>query len=873
MQAPKAALVPNQLVSAAMSDSTTRAAPAAAGQPGGVDPAGAGLLPILSVLGAAGMAVLALLASRSSDPLLLTVLAALAMLGLFFMLALAAGHVRLGEQANVGEIVASAADQIADALILTRADGSLAYANEAAARMLGGAVRQRAASIEAILAGIPGASEPAYRLLRAAARGDSASEELAPPSVGKHGAEKTDAAAERLLRVSVRPVTLPGQDRGTLWQVSDVSAERSRQAAAVAELQARLTDYERSAVGLVTVSADGTVQGVSERLLAMLGVVASSGQRPDVRAAAPQRIEHMLAADAVPLLWAQARREGAAASGLDLDIKRADGRLKPVRLVPSLHGEAGPDERLVLAVLDRAEAEEATPSAGLDVRFARFFQSAPFGIATVSAEGVIASANAGFARMILDDTSGIDRAVAEVLCRQATAETRKALDAALAEALAGRVPPAPVEITFGPKGEYVRRVFLHPFARSPNAREAALVYVVDATEEKALAAKFAQSQKMDAIGKLVGGIAHDFNNMLTAIIGFSDMLLQQHRASDPAHKDLMNIKKSAVRAAEIVAKLLAMSRQRTLQVEPLLLDEVVTDFAPFIKRAIGETIELKVANGRDIWHVKTDKVEMEQAILNLAVNARDAMPEGGTLSIRTYNVSERDSQKLDLDGMTVGEYVAIEVSDTGTGMPPEVMKRIFEPYFTTKAVGKGTGLGLASVMGTLKQCGGYIYPDSTPGKGTTFRLYLPRIHVEPEELQAAKAARAKEVPAADITGSGRVLLVEDEDLVRSFAVRALKGRGYEVLEASDGREALEVMAAHKGQVDIVVSDVVMPEMDGPTLLKELRKDNPDLKFIFVSGYPNENFKAAVGDNAKFAFLPKPFSLPQLAAKVKEELGR
>ncbi len=356
------------------------------------------------------------------------------------------------------------------------------------------------------------------------------------------------------------------------------------------------------------------------------------------------------------------------------------------------------------------------------------------------------------------------------------------------------------------------------------------------------------------------------------IIGFSDFLLQTHKPSDPAHADIMNIRKSAVRAAGLVGKLLALARQQTLMLEALHLDEMVADVAPLMKRSIGEKITLETQYGRDLWYVRTDKLQLEQAILNLAVNARDAMPDGGTLTVRTRNVTERESKKLDHHGMPPGEYVLIEVEDTGTGMPPEVMAKIFEPFFTTKAVGKGTGLGLATVYGIVKQTGGFIYPESTVGKGTTFRVYLPRHILEPEaEAQMLKAARAKDKTGTDLTGTGRVLLVEDEDVVRSFAARALKSRGYEVLEAGSGVEALEVMEANGGKVDIVVSDVVMPEMDGPTLFKELRKVNPKLKFIFVSGYPNDAFREAVGSE-EFAFLPKPFSLPQLAAKVKEELA-
>ncbi|MEM1372192.1 MAG: response regulator, partial [Pseudomonadota bacterium] len=308
---------------------------------------------------------------------------------------------------------------------------------------------------------------------------------------------------------------------------------------------------------------------------------------------------------------------------------------------------------------------------------------------------------------------------------------------------------------------------------------------------------------------------------------------------------------------------------------PLKLDDVMSDLAPLLKRTVGERIELKVSTGRDLWHVRTDKLQLDQAILNLAVNARDAMGDaGGKLTVRTRNVTERETQRLQSRGMQVGEYVLIEVEDTGSGIAPEMLEQIFEPFFTTKAPGKGTGLGLATVYGIVKQTGGFIYPESEVGKGTTFKIFLPRYRLaanEQAELDEQRTANEKRA-TIDMTGNGRVLLVEDEEAVRSFAVRALTRQGYEVLEAGDGVEALDVVAREGGAVDIVVSDVVMPEMDGPTMLKELRKTNPDLKIIFVSGYPNEAFQQALGEET-FAFLPKPFSLPQLAAKVKEQLAQ
>jgi two-component system cell cycle sensor histidine kinase/response regulator CckA len=406
---------------------------------------------------------------------------------------------------------------------------------------------------------------------------------------------------------------------------------------------------------------------------------------------------------------------------------------------------------------------------------------------------------------------------------------------------------------------------------------AAALYVIDATEQKKLENRVAQAQKMEAVGNLAGGIAHDFNNVLTAIIGFSDLLLQTHRPSDPAYKDIKNIQTAANRAAGLVANLLGFSRKQTQQVSVVDLGELMTNSKALLKTSIDERVELKIQSERDLWYVRADSNQLFNIVLNLVRNARDAMPTGGKITIHTRNVTERESQKMStVAGFTAGEYVLLEVADTGTGMSPEVMAKIFEPFFTTKGVGKGTGLGLASVYGIVKQSGGFIQPESEIGKGTTFKIFLPRYVVEDDDVETVMpqtiAAAKKELKATDLTGTGRVLLVEDEVDVRQFAVRALKRQGYQVLEAADGLEALEVMGANEGNIDIVVSDVVMPEMDGPTLFKELRQRNPAMKVIFVSGYPNEAFRESMGSD-DFAFLPKPFSLPQLAAKVKEELAR
>ncbi|TJV81154.1 MAG: response regulator, partial [Mesorhizobium sp.] len=414
-------------------------------------------------------------------------------------------------------------------------------------------------------------------------------------------------------------------------------------------------------------------------------------------------------------------------------------------------------------------------------------------------------------------------------------------------------------------------------AGSEGAEESAIVYAVETTEQKALEGQMAQSQKMQAVGQLAGGIAHDFNNVLTAIIMASDLLLTNHRPSDPSFPDIMNIKQNANRAASLVRQLLAFSRKQTLRPEVLNLTDVLADLRMLLARLVGNDIRLKIDHGRDLWPVKVDIGQFEQVVVNLAVNARDAMPTGGDLTVRTRNVMAEECKSFPYRELIPADYVLVEVEDTGSGIAPEVLKKIFEPFFTTKEVGKGTGLGLSMVYGIIKQTGGFIYCDSEVGKGTVFRIFLPRHVTEVKKASesadtAAAAAPAKPADTAkDLSGSATVLLVEDEDAVRMGGVRALTSRGYTVHEASSGVEALEVFEALGGKVDIVVSDVVMPEMDGPTLLGELRKRQPDIKFVFVSGYAEDAFAKNLPADAHFGFLPKPFSLKQLATIVKDVL--
>jgi two-component system, cell cycle sensor histidine kinase and response regulator CckA len=401
--------------------------------------------------------------------------------------------------------------------------------------------------------------------------------------------------------------------------------------------------------------------------------------------------------------------------------------------------------------------------------------------------------------------------------------------------------------------------------------------MLETTERRTLENQINQSQKMEMVGQLAGGIAHDFNNVLSAIMMANDFLLNAHKPTDPSFQDIMQIKQNATRAATLVRQLLAFSRKQTLRPQVLDLGDALSDLTMLLRRLIGEKVKFDPVHGRDLWPVKADVSQFEQVIVNLAVNARDAMPDGGTLTIRTANVTAPEAEKLSYKGMPAADYVRIEVSDTGTGIPPDIVDKIFEPFFSTKEVGKGTGLGLSTVYGIVKQTGGFIYVYSVEGKGTTFRIFLPRHHPELEVAHepavtngASKDAAAK--PKADLTGQGTILLVEDEEGLRSLNARGLRSRGYTVIEASNGIEALEALEEKNGAIDLVVSDVVMPEMDGPTLLRKLRARNPDLKIVFVSGYAEDAFAKSLEENEKFDFLAKPFALSALVAKVKETMA-
>ncbi len=495
--------------------------------------------------------------------------------------------------------------------------------------------------------------------------------------------------------------------------------------------------------------------------------------------------------------------------------------------------------------------------------FQRFFEEAPVGIILIDAAGRITEANQAFQRMV-----GLERggAIGRALVDLTAAEHRPELTERLKRVMEGANTGAG-QIHLQREGrEIVASLFARRLERGGSNPSSLILHFIDVTDQKKLEVQFAQSQKMQAVGQLAGGIAHDFNNLLTAMIGFCDLLLLRHQPGDPSFADIMQVKQNANRAANLVRQLLAFSRQQTLQPKVLDVTDALTEISHLLRRLIGENIELQIVHGRDLHLVRVDQGQLEQVIINLAVNARDAMANGGKLAIHTRNAALAEAEQRGVELMPAGEYIMIEVTDTGIGIPKENLSRIFEPFFSTKEVGSGTGLGLSTVYGIVKQTGGFVFVESTVSKGTAFSIYLPRW--KGEKGKAAGEAGTDE-RRRDLTGAGTILLVEDEDAVRLFSARALRNKGYKVVEAKSGEAALEIISGAAANIDLLVTDVVMPQMDGTTLIKHVRERLPDMKVICISGYAEEAFRNRLDSAESVHFLPKPFSLDQLAGKVKE----
>jgi two-component system cell cycle sensor histidine kinase/response regulator CckA len=821
---------------------------------------------VLLVAGAIVAAAVAFmtLGRVQAQPYILGLLALLAMVGLFNLFAFAAGIIRFADRIADDPIMRPIADHAVDGLAVTDSRGHVVYSNAAYLALTGAATPQDVRPVERVFIGNPDVSEAVFRLLKAAREGKRQQEEVRVAG--------TDGAHGRWLRMRVRPLGQSKREaKYAVWTIADITRDRERQEDVFQELQHAIEYLDHAPCGFFSVNASGDLVYVNATLANWLdhdlAEIGNGGLK----------LSDIVSGDGASLLTSIVPAPGEVKTEVfDIDLRMRGGKTMPVRLYHKLaFGADGAPGASRTLVISRARDERLDPQRAAEVRFMRFFDHTPMAIATVDKSGAVVRANARFAKLAQSLNSG--GAAGKSILSVVNDRDRSHLVAAINQAAEGQGDIAPVEAMLDGAKERWGQFFVTAVEEDERETEAAIVYMLETTERRTLENQINQSQKMDMVGQLAGGIAHDFNNVLSAIMMANDFLLNAHKPTDPSFQDIMQIKQNATRAATLVRQLLAFSRRQTLRPQVLDLGDALSDLTMLLRRLIGEKVSFPgVVHGRDLWPVKADVSQFEQVIVNLAVNARDAMPDGGTLTIRTANVAAQEAEKLSYKGMPAADYVRIDVTDTGTGIPVDIVDKIFEPFFSTKEVGKGTGLGLSTVYGIVKQTGGFIYVDSEPGRGTSFRIFLPRHHPE-LELQA-DAGAAKEAPtepkrAADLTGQGTILLVEDEDGLRSLNARGLRSRGYSVIEASNGIEAMEALEQKNGAVDLVVSDVVMPEMDGPTLLKAMRARNPDLKIIFVSGYAEDAFdKSVLRDDEQFAFLPKPFALSALVEKVKQTMA-
>ncbi|HZS82011.1 MAG TPA: PAS domain-containing protein [Stellaceae bacterium] len=752
------------------------------------------------------------------------------------------------------DLFSQALEASSDAQLILAANEKLAYANSTFHTLFPDLA---AAPLDAIAARLEGGAQSQDEFQRLIAHARAGRHAMAALPIREPG------EASGWFTVSVHP--LAGRSGYSFWRFQDITA-RHEMEEVIRDEQNKLVDFlDNAPIGFYSVDGKGRFLFINETLAQWLG------GSPDDIVRGGARLQDFISGDIPAGTPAHAPFDPAAGGPQagELVLKGRQGRIIYASISQSIV-QVGEDLRTRSVVRDLTPEREWEEALRLSrQRFQRFFANAPVGIALLDREGRLDEANRALGALF--DSSPQDL-IGETLIGFVSEEDRATVAAKLAEVAGGRTLSAPVEVRLKGAREKTAAVFVSRLDAGDQSDGGLILHFIDATEQKNLEVQFAQSQKMQAVGQLAGGVAHDFNNLLTAMIGFCDLLLLRFRPGDPSFADIMQIKQNANRAANLVRQLLAFSRQQTLQPRVLNITDVLAELSHLLRRLIGENIELKMVHGRDLGLVKVDQGQLEQVIINLAVNARDAMLGGGSLTIRTSNFSNSYSLRRGHEVMPPGDYVIIEVTDTGIGIPKENLARIFEPFFSTKEVGSGTGLGLSTVYGIVKQTGGFVFVDSAPGRGASFTIYLPR-HQTTETAVAAKNELADAgVTTRDLTGAGTVLLVEDEDPVRLFSARALRNKGYRVIEAKSGEAALEVINRGTEAIDLLITDVVMPRMDGPGLIREVRETHPDMKVIFISGYTEDSFRKRLDSDAEIHFLPKPFSLKQLAGKVKEVMS-
>lgn len=746
----------------------------------------------------------------------------------------------------------SVTDAMVDPIVVTDDKGRAIYTNAPYLKLASRAGVSRLVAFDVLYAGYREFAEPIYQLMQVLNEGKSGSRDVRVAA----GSSAPGAAADkaRWLRVAVSPLAGNFRRARGLWRLVDITDDRTQQEQAFSRLQFIITYLDHAPVGFFSTLPNGSVDYVNATLADWLGldlVQAQSGKISQQTLIGEEGARILSAVEPV--------QGGHRIDRLQFPIKNSMG-------IPQIYdvinrtdfdadGKMLPSRAMVMRI--STSQESGAPSHSV----AQFLAAVPIGIAELDAKGALVAANAEFLGLSPKIKLGS-------LLQGALQEGADLVASALEQSSASIGITSHASCMF--VGDPARAVQL-TLTQLEGMGGRVSIFALDKTESKSLETQLAQSQKMQAVGELASGIAHDFNNVLTPIIGFADLLLTKLRPTDPAFADVMNIKQNANRAANLVRQLLAFSRKQTLQPKVHDLSEAMSDLGNLLSRVLGEKTELSITHGRELGLVLVDIHQFEQVIINLAVNARDAMPKGGKLSVRTYNLPKEQSQTIGQPLPNV-DHVVCEVEDNGSGISKDILDKIWAPFFTTKEVGKGTGLGLSMVYGIVKQTGGYIYCESEVGNGTIFRIYLPRYVPDVSAPAVMVEAKPEEPKREDFSGRGRILIVEDEDSVRAFAVRALTSRGYTVMEADSGEVGLEVLEEDSQGFELILSDVVMPEMDGPTMLKELRKRGIKTKVIFMSGYALDAFEKNLEGAADFAFLQKPFSLKQLVEKVKDVMA-
>ena len=679
-----------------------------------------------------------------------------------------------------------------------------------------------------------------------------------------------------------------GASRYVQWRAQDITEEK-RQTATRQSAEARRADLlDGLPVGVFSVDGRGRIVYANSCLAKWLGVDrVAMGGKPFA--------EFVVSASPVNGGGDEDGDEESQGDHGLVTLRAADGTEFTASLLQS-HRETT-DGTLVytrsILLRDMAWAEDGGAAGLGPAKRLRFlFDDAPVAIALLDGLGKVMDCNRAFLTLA---GAHRDMVAGRPFAERLLPEDRDVVASALSDVIMGRVRATQTEIRLAAPGgrQAAATLFASRMEDEQGNITGLVLHFIDTTEQKNLEIQFAQSQKMQAVGQLAGGVAHDFNNLLTAMIGFTDLLLERHGPGDPSFNDLQQIKQNAHRATNLVRQLLAFSRKQNLEPDLLDPEDALNDLSNLLRRLLGETVKLKLEHERGAGRILADRGQFDQVIINLAVNARDAMAEGGPLVIRTFRRDLERPMQQSGEVIPVGSYLVIEVEDKGTGIPKDVLDRIFEPFFSTKEVGQGTGLGLSTVYGIIHQSGGYVTVESHIGKGTVFRLLFPRADEDARARRAAAALTDETAPSvaakgkakgdgtgtgkepelplfeADLTGSETILLVEDEDAVRMFGARALRNKGYKVLEAQNGEVALDVVNGTAPKIDLIISDVVMPGMDGYTLVRQLREQMPQVKVILMSGYAEDAFQDQIDKDETLHFLPKPFTLKTLVGKVKE----